>query len=323
MAALTIPQAARSAIFLYSNGETAAAIPGWFADWVSLGIKIAQGGLTSGHQTILAVSTPSRMLAAAAVALGYSRQRYVLTGEALQVPELSIALQDVVPGMRLWVKTPNRVIVGEYLRGLPERLQLSTLKTGAFQARMIRQIRTLPEGLEVRDGSWESGSDSDRAFIESLLPNADPEAFLSSWDWSLVLVGSPTRIYADLSERISLNAASRPFGAIGTIVRPMEQSGPVGWRSSIMSARADTPVWEKFPAAPQLVILDGAQAISRWLPKCQAPVVVAVLERTEPGAEAAASALMQERSYAEPVNGSEVPWAPPHGCELLAFRRTY
>ncbi|MFI7640597.1 hypothetical protein [Nonomuraea sp. NPDC049400] len=322
MTALTILREGRQSIYLYSAGEDVARIPDWLIAWMRLGIKVAKDPPVPGQQTILAVSTPTKKLATAAVALGYTCQRYTHTGGASASTNLSIAPHAVAPGMRIWVRAPKRIIVGDYLGGLPDRIHLSTPKTGAFQAQAVRAIRTLPHGMAIRDASLELSSDEDRAFVRSLLPNSDPEDFLSSWDWSLILVGSPTQLRADLAERISMSSTSPYFGSIGTVVRPFEHTAPVGWRSSIMSARADAPAWEKFPSAPQTVILDGAYAISRWLSECQAPVIIAVVERTELGVEAAVAALMQERSYAAPVYDHELSWQPPQGCEVLAFRRS-
>jgi hypothetical protein len=255
-----------------------------------------------------------------AIALGYTRQLYIQSAHSPKARNYTISTQAVRPGMRIWLRVPTRIIVGTYLHGLPDRLYLSTPGTGAYQTRAIREIREIPSGIEIPEGTATFHPDTDHTFIKGLLPNSDPEDFLSSWDLSIVLVGSPERLYGELAERISISDTPH-FWPIGTIVRPIEHSAPVGWRSAVMSARAAEPIWEKFPLLPELIILDGAYATSRWLPDCQASVVVSILERGEPGVEAAVAALMQERSYAVPVTSRELAWLPPDGCELLAFRR--
>lgn len=306
-------------MFLHSSAGPSRGIPDWFTAWLRLGVTTAKGSLESAQrQTVVAVSVTTRLQGAAAIALGYVCQRYTQRNCKPLTADWSIPLSDVTPGTRIWVRVPSRVIVGNYLTGLPDRLYLNTPKTGAFQTRLVKEVRTPPPGVLTVGAT--TYSDTETAFVKSLLPSADPEEFLSSWDWGLMLVGSPERIYSDLTEQISTPNGLR-FGPMSSIVRPIELTAPVGWRSSVMSSRAETPPWEAFPTSPHLVILNGAYATSRWLSECPAPVVIAILERTEPGVDAAVATLMQERAYATPVRDHELAWNAPASCEVLAFRR--
>ncbi|MGW5154482.1 hypothetical protein ACWEPN_03265 [Nonomuraea wenchangensis] len=319
MAMQTPPQEGEGFVFLHSVAGQHHEIPDWFMAWLRLGAVTAGGSLESAQrQTVIAVSVPTRLQGAASIALGYVRQRYTQHKRESLAVGWSISLSEITAGAKVWVRIPKRVIVGDYLTGLPDRLYLSTPKTGAFQTRLVKEVRTPPPGL-LTVGAV-TYSDAETTFVKSLLPSEDPEEFLSSWDWSLMLVGSPERIYDDLAEHISMPGGLH-FGPMSSIVRPIQLTAPTGWRSSVMSARAETLPWEASPTSPHLVILDRAYATSRWLPECPAPVVIAILERTEPGVDAAVATLMQERAYATSVRDHELGWNAPAGCEVLAFRK--
>lgn len=320
VAAQTTRQEGKGSIFLHMVAGQPRPIPDWFMAWLRLGIATAKGAFeATRQQTVIAISVPTRLLSASAIAFGYVCQRYTQGNREQMATDWSIPLSDVEPGARIWVRAPKRVIVGDYLSGLPDRLYLNTPGTGAFQTRLVREVRTPPPGGLAVGAT--THSDTEAAFVKSLLPSADPEEFLSSWDWSLVLVGSPERIYSDLAEHISAPRGLQ-FGPLNLIVRPIKLTAPVGWRSSVMSAWTETPAWEAFPTPPHVVVLDGAYATSRWLDECSSPVVIAILERTEPGVDEAVAALMQGRAYASPVRDHELGWNAPVGCEVLAFRRT-
>ncbi|GAA4616593.1 hypothetical protein GCM10023195_73830 [Actinoallomurus liliacearum] len=115
------------------------------------------------------------------------------------------------------------------------------------------------------------------------------------------------------------------MGSLASIVRPLDITGTgersqlVGWRSVLMPARSDDAAWASWPEPPTTAVLDGAYAISRWLEECDARLIVAILDRSEPGLEAAVSVLEQRRAYMKAITLDELRWQPSSGCELMAF----
>lgn len=317
-----------SPIFLVEAADGAAhPAPSWFVDWVRLGTFAALGRLFSHprKRTILAVSVPVRSMAAAALAFGYCRGRF-LDAPALRCPPaLARSPADLQPGARVWLGLPDRALSGTYYRMLPdERIHTSA---GTYQAAFIKEARLLPPWAALPDDRYllsEVGAE-ERAFLSSMLRSQDPLEYITSWSWDLVVAGSPARLLADLAERISSPVPGAAFGSLASIVRPLEAARTgerariAGWRSVLMASRSDEAAWSGWPEPPAVAVLDGAYAISRWLSECEAQLIIAIIDRSEPGLDAAVSVLEQERAYMKPISPDGLAWAHPDGCELLAF----
>jgi hypothetical protein len=264
-------------------------------------------------------------MAAAAFAFGYCRQRF-LDAPALRCPRgLARALEDLEPGTKVWLHLADRALSGTYYGTLlGERVHTSA---GMYRAGVVREARALPSWAALPDGRFlfDGVGAAERSFLAGMLRYHEPLEYITSWDWDLVMVGSPARLHADLAERIRPSGPDIPLGSLASVVRPLDASGAsevariAGWRSVLMSSRTEEAVWARWPEPPEVVVLDGAFAVSRWLDACEAKLIIAIVDRSEPGLDAAVSILDQERAYMKPIPMGGLGWAPPGGCELMAF----
>ncbi|XVQ11399.1 hypothetical protein ACQP1W_02135 [Spirillospora sp. CA-255316] len=264
-------------------------------------------------------------MAAAAFAFGYCRQRFLEAPELRSPRDHSRALAELEPGTRVWLHLADRALSGTYYGTLPgEKVHTSA---GMYRASVVREARVLPSWAVVPDGRYllnEVGAE-ERAFLTGMLRSHDPLEYITSWNWDLVMVGSPARLHADLAERIGPGGLGTPLGSLASAVRPLDASGATegariaGWRSVLMASRSEEAVWASWPEPPAVAVLDGAYAISRWLEVCEAELIIAIVDRSEPGLDAAVSVLDQEKAYMKPIMMDGLGWEPPGGCELLAF----
>jgi hypothetical protein len=300
-----------------SGGRRAA--PDWFVDWVRLGASAALGNLAVAGQgqLVLGLSAPIRAMATTATAFGFCRQHYLNQGTGCP-PDLIRTLHNLEAGTKIWLRLLDRVVVGTYFR-IQNGNRIST-SGGTYQTRVVQEVRRLPAWIDAEDGHWLISEIPGLSFLQEIFPRNDPLAFATSWNWDLVLVGSHMRLSDELAEPIGPGNSHSKLGELGEIVRPLDPLYPVGWRSVLMSAHRDKAAWADWPKYPDVTILDGAYAVSRWLEECHSPIVIAVLDRAEAGLDSAVSVLEQGRMYAEPLALRDVLWRPPAGCELMAYR---
>lgn len=295
--------------------------PDWFVDWVKLGVRAASGRLTepSEHQLVLAVSTPVRSMAAAAMAFGFCWRNYLVKApSSSSFPAPANILNDFYNGTKVWLRTPHWILVGTFLEVQnSDRVRTSS---GTFQIRRIEEVRRIPSWATVEDGRWPMSEVVASGFLKDMLRQKDPVPFMTSWSSDLVLVGSRARLARELDELIGPGGNPAELGSLREIIRPFDPRRALGWRSVLMSAHDDDPVWENWPQRPEAIILDGAYAVGRWLEECHAPLVVAVLDRAEPGLDSAVSVLQQRRAFGILLTPDDLSWTLPAGCELLAFR---
>jgi hypothetical protein len=293
--------------------------PGWFVDWVRLGAYAALGRLAVARQgqLVLSVSAPIRAMAAVATAFGFCRQHYLKMGTACP-PDLVRTLDGLETGEKVWLRLLDRVLVGTYFQ-IRNGTRIRT-SGGTFQTRVVQEVRRMPAWVAAEDGHWLISEMTGLSFLQEMFPRNDPLAFVTSWSWDLVVVGSRVRLSDELAEPIGPGSSRSELGGLREIVRPLDPCHPVGWQSLVMSAHCEEPVWADWPEYPDVTILDGAYAVSRWLEECRSPLVIAILDRAEAGLDSAVSVLEQGRMYAEPLAAGDVFWRPPAGCELLAYR---
>lgn len=295
--------------------------PAWFVDWVRLGAYAALSRLTAADRgrMVLGVSAPIRAMAAVATAFGFCWQHYRNAEAASACPaDLARTLDGLETGEKVWLRLLDRVLVGTYFQ-IQNGNRIRT-SSGTFQTRVVQEVRRVPAWVDAEDGHWLISEMSGLPFLQEMLPRNDPLAFVTSWSWDLVVVGSRVRLSDELAEPIGPGNSRSELGELREIVRPLDPRHPVGWQSLVMSAHRDEPVWADWPECPDVTILDGAYAVSRWLEECRSPLVIAILDRAEAGLDSAVSVLEQGRMYAEPLAAGDVFWRPPAGCELLAYR---
>ncbi|MDL4816936.1 hypothetical protein [Actinomadura opuntiae] len=314
-----------SPVFLVEDaGGRPQPAPTWFVAWVRLGALAALGNLLNrlGERTVLAVSVPARPVAAAATAFGFCRQRFLSIPDNRCPSGLDRSLGELEPGMRVWLHLADRVLSGTFL-GLRPGGQVHT-SAGSYLAQVVEEVRVPPNWAALPDGhSFLAVEDP---FLRGMLRGRSPRSFITSWNQDIVIVGSRDALLADLEERISPATPAVPVGTLASIVRPLDLLGErkrcqiPGWRSVLMSSRSSSAAWSEWDESPEVAVLDGSYAVSRWLEECRARLVIAVLDRTESGLEAAVGALEQERAFMDPIPPAEIAWEPPAGCELLAYR---
>lgn len=264
---------------------------------------------------MLAASAPTEAIASSAIAFGFVRSAY-LSGAGQECTVAVPRLEDVEPGSWIWLRAAHTTRIARLLRLDGRVLRTSN---GHFRREMVSEVRRLPEWLQGQEATGDCNTEIDARFLGHMLRGRDPLPFATSWDTSLALIGSRTALNEELDVQLAAAEEGAPRGAIRQIVRPLNIQKPVGCRSIISSPRDDDPVWMRWRRAPALTILRGSYATSRWLPEVTSKTVVCLLGRSEPGLDAAVSAILQARAYGEPLGVEALGWHAPRGCELLAF----
>ncbi|WP_162803005.1 hypothetical protein [Ornithinimicrobium avium] len=264
---------------------------------------------------MIGVSAPSEALATAALSFGFVRASYLArSGTATLHP---IAPESLETGAWVWFRAGATVRTGRFL-GFDLAGNIRT-SNGHFRRASVTEVRLLPGWLQGREGTADYHDGVDQLFLKQMLRSTDPLAFATSWSTRLLVIGSVSRMNQELDLRIAPAAPDATMGTIRQIVRPLDRDAPLGCQSVLVSAQLEEPPWLAWETPPALTILRGAYATSRWLPEITSGCVISVLGRAEPGLEAAVAALMQARSYAEPLGSTALGWVAPTSCEVLAF----
>jgi hypothetical protein len=256
-------------------------------------------------------------MATAAVAFGFTRASFVAGRDDEVLGEVEIA--DLKPEQSIWFRAGDTVRTGRFL-GVDERGIFRT-SNGHFQRSKVDEVRVFPGWLSgLGDSRAALSAGFEAAFLTQLMRAPDPVAFATAWTPGVAIVGSVSRVRAELAVRIG---ADVPEGAIlrelAQVVRPLDDRDPIGCRSVLLSSRAEDLPWRDWAKPPRLTILRGPYATSRWLPETTAGTVVSILGRSEAGIDSAVAALMQDRAYSDPLAADELAWRPPSGCEVLAY----
>jgi hypothetical protein len=295
-------------------GRAAQPAPRWFVDWVRLGIVAASWPATP--RRVIAVSAPTESMATAAVTFGFTRASFVAGRDDEVLGDAEI--DDLKPEESIWFRAGDTVRTGRFL-GVDERGIFRT-SNGHFQRSKVDEVRLIPDWLPgLGDGRAALSAGVEAAFLVQLMRAPDPVAFATAWAPGVAIVGSVSRVQAELAVRIG---ADLPGGAIlrelAQVVRPLDRQDPLGCRSVLLSSRAEDLPWRDWAKPPRLTILRGPYATSRWLPETVG-TVVSILGRSEAGIDSGVAALMQDRAYSDPLAAEQLGWSPPSGCEVLAY----
>jgi hypothetical protein len=304
-------------LLVEDDGGLPHAIPGWLLAWIKLGASAHRWTADGGPwRLVLAVSVPTRAFAAVAMAFGYAVADYRRDRRLPTRVELDRQVDALVKDELVRMVQPGWVRVARF--GGREGRELIWLGGSRFPLNKVLEIMPLPAGLTRREKAFRVPDPAQS--LAELLPNRDPNLFVTDTSVVSLLIGTRKTLVQELVLPIGPAGAPGPPLAAGELLRPFDPEVPIGWRSAIVPARA-----EELPAVaaggrPLLAILDGAQAVNNWLRDVDAVVVIVVLDRSDPGSETAAFTLTQARAYATPVLLASLGWAPPLGCEALAFR---
>lgn len=301
---------------LADSDEPTQPSPSWFVDWVRLGMRTAEWcGAEQKGRRVIAVSTPTEVMATAATAFGFVRTSYMahVVGNAL----VATSFESLAAGSWIWFRAGPSVRTARFL-GLDERGNVRT-SNGHFQRALLTEVRLLPPWLQGQEATADCRTEVDEAFLKQMLRSANPTYFATQWSTRLLMIGSVARTNRELAVRIAPAADDAALGAIRQVVRPLDRQSPVGCQSVLVSSRVEEPPWLGWNEPPALTILRGAYATSRWLPEMTGGCVISVLGRAEPGLDAAVASLMQARAYADPLTPATLQWRAPASCEVLAY----
>jgi hypothetical protein len=297
------------------DGDLQQAIPEWLMAWTKLGAR-ARSWAEADGRLVVALSAPARAFAAVAVAFGHAVADYRHDRRLPTRIELDQQVDDLAPGELVRMVQPGWVRVARF-NGRDSQ-GLIRLGSSRFPPDRIMEIAPLPAGFDRRERSYPVPVPTPP--LAELLPGRDPSLFLTDTSLVCLLVGTKKVLVRELALPIGLAGASRSLAAIADLLRPFDPGDPTGWRSAIVPARAEELPQLVAAARPLMAILDGAQAVNNWFWEVEAPVVVVVLDRSDPGSEAAAFTVTQARAYATPASLAALGWTPPLGFEALAFR---
>ena len=293
------------------------AIPEWLLAWTRLGARAHSWAKRDGQaRLIVAVSVPTRAFAAVAVAFGHAVADYRHDRRLPTQVELDQQVDALAPGELVRMVQPGWVRVASF--GGRDSQGLIWLGSSRFPIDWILEIRPLPDGFSRRERAYPIPAPAPS--LARLLPGRDPGLLLTDTSLACLLVGTKKILIQELALPIGPGGGAGPLAAVRHLLRPFEPADPTGWRSAIVPARAKELPEIVTDARPPVAILDGAQAVNNWLREVDAPVVVVVLDRSDPGSEAAVFSVTQARAYARPTPLATLGWAPPLGCEALAFR---
>jgi hypothetical protein len=299
------------------DGGLRHAIPEWLLAWTRLGARARNWAEGDGEgRVVVAVSVPARAFVAVAVAFGHAIADYRRDRQLPTQVELDLEVDALVPGELVRMVQPGWVRVARF--GGRGSQGLIWLGSSRFPLDRILEIGPLPAEFTSRQRAYPVPDPVPS--LGGLLPGRDPGLFLTDASLVCLLVGTKKALMQELALPVGPPGASGPLAAVGDLLRPFDPADPTGWRSAIVPARAEELPQVVTAAQPLLAILDGAQAVNNWLREVDAPVVVVVLDRSDPGSEAAALTVTQARAYATPASLATLGWSPPLGCEALAFQ---
>jgi hypothetical protein len=294
-------------------------VPAWLLAWIRLGIAARRWAEGEGRERlVVAVSPPTRAFAAVATAFGHAIADYRRDRRLPTRVELDRQVDALIQGELVRMVQPGWVRVARF--GGREGPELIWLGGSKFSLDRILEVMPLPAGLTCRERAFPVPDPAQS--LAELLPNRDPSLFLTDTSLVSLLVGIKKALMQELALPIGPAGAPGPLSAIGEFLHPFDPEVPIGWRSVVVSARAEELPPVVACSRPLLAILDGAQAVNNWLRDIDAVVVVVVLDRADPGSDTAALTLTQARAYATPTPLAPLGWTPPQGCEALAFRET-
>lgn len=294
----------RSPSYLTLADEVGGPIVG--ADWIGkffmLGRRAAcWARVHLSSQLVVVLSVPVRDFAAVLVGCGW-----MSATPAPNLPPARVTLEGLSSGTPVRVASQTKLFT-ERFRGIDGR-GLAHLGS-KWQIDKLQAVVSLP-AIDVPRQQFIPQP----GVISRLTGLADDwAARLCAPPEDLALYGTLTRLNEDLTAQLGRGEGLEP---IANILLP---AGPraVTWSTRICgTAHLDE---ELPPASVRGVVLDGAPA-TRYLSSIEAPVVVAVLDRSIADETVPESVMNYRDTHGDPVSLQQsLSWATPAGVEALAF----
>jgi hypothetical protein len=281
----------------------------WAAPILALGARLARRPPPAAdRRLIVAITVPTRDLAAVLVATGWALTRPVeLPGSPdIVLPTLKrgTPVLLLLAGTCLVAETfyDSRVVKGKtQIHGGEMNYQLEKIKYLVPAPRVGRYRRLkvpLPGSLVASAGRAEAWP------AEQVATGSD-----------VVLIGTKAWITSEMGVRIGLGDSDPGWNSFAELLRPSDGVRP-SWRSEILpAARSEEAI---VPPEARLTVLDGSSAIG-WISDLSCDVTVAIVDRSA-AYEFAADSIIAARSMGGiPVSLNDIGWHPPLGIEALAF----
>ncbi|WP_228561868.1 hypothetical protein [Catenulispora rubra] len=255
------------------------------------------------RQLVIALSVPARDLAATLIGCGW-----MLATPAPRLQSAREVSASIKRGTPVRMVTDTRV-VADFFHGVDTALDRIRL-SAQWPFERIRALAVLPslDGPRVRP--------LDRpGAVTRMAGLADGwEARMCRPPADLALIGTLSWLREDATAFLGRGGELEP---IATILLP-EDSHAATWSTKLYAAsRLEDDLL--LPGDLRAVILDGGTA-STYLPAIEAPVVIAVLDRSLADESAAEMIVQYRNSRGNPVSVEhDLHWPPPAGTEALGF----
>ena len=283
--------------------------PGTPAHWIGrlllLGSRIARWSRThTDQQSVVTVSVPARDFAAVLIGCGW-----LMAAPKPEVDPVADVARSLILDTPVRVVTKTKVITDRF-RGFDAergRLHLTT----DWLIDRLDGMTVLPNFDAPRSQQLAApGVISQMAGLA-----ADWAARLACPADDLALVGTLKWLRDDISGYLGRGDELEP---IANILWP--DDGRSATRSTRLFAASRLDEALPLPADVRAVVLDGATAI-KYLRAIEAPVVIAVIDRSVADESAAESIVDYRNSRGEPISlERDVRWLPVPGMEAMGFR---
>lgn len=282
----------------------------WAGPLLALGARLArQPQPDPESRLVVALTVPTRDLAAALIATGWALTRPVTAPPAVE--EVLETLQPSSPVRMVASRelVADRFVSYEVVGGRPrvrvgasgwllEKVDMLLPAPGLPATRFRRTGLTLP-------GSLVTSVDRARTWLVAQVAcGAD-----------VVLVGTKSCLAAEMAVRPGRGNLGVGHNSFGEILRPDDGSRSA-WGSAILpAARFEEAV---VPPEARLAVLDGSSAIG-WLNDLTTDFSVAIIDRSVADDFAAESIIQLRSMGGTPVSLYRLGWQPPTGVEALVF----
>ena len=281
-----------------------AVVAPWIGRLVILGSRAAHWSRShTDRQLVIGVSVPMRNFAAALIGCGW-----LLAAPKPAVPTVKEVVGTLEPDSFVRAVMQKKIVV-DRIRGIDlerNRLRLSN----EWLLDRVKAIAPLPDGTEPRSQPL-----SQPGVINQMACHAaDWAARMACPAADLALIGTLKWLRSDIAAHLGRGDELEP---ITNILWPDDPKAAT-WSTRLFAAsRLDDAL--PLPADVRVAVLDGATAI-KYLRAIEAPVVIAIIDRSVADDTAAESMVDYRNSRGEPVSlDQDIRWQPIRGMEAMGF----
>lgn len=291
--------------FLHADIRSEPVHAPWASRLFDLGRALRARPRSGAWQTVVLVSVPTRELAACLIVAGWSLSR-PLPEES--VPSASI-LEGLKAGTYVRLGVSDRIIEGPFYEYNARRRILRVRGSGW----LLDHVRFL---REVDPGATPSGSHPYPEAGALLKAEIGVDSLPAFW-WSArvdsAVIGVKAHLEAELHVGISPDGHSPDL--LGNLVMPTGSDSPFT-ATQLISGIGNPDI--ELNSDIGLVVLDGQRGMS-WLEELwEQPLIVGVIDRTQPD-ELVVDSFLQHRASGRPLSLTELGWEPGNAVQGLAY----